>query len=77
VFFFTNAIFLYARMDVTLTGAWTVGRILLISGSQEFIHPNSVPGASEHSGSKNKGAVQAGPKTQNGDFLENVSNDID
>jgi hypothetical protein len=40
-------------MDVNLASAWIFGRILFKSGIQEFIHPSSVPGESEHSISEN------------------------
>jgi hypothetical protein len=60
--------------DVLLASAWAVGRILvhIQYGTHEFIRHGSVPGEYEHSSS-----LKWGPKTHNGDFLENVSNDLD
>jgi hypothetical protein len=50
-------------------------QILFIFCVQEFIHLRPAFNEYEDSSSKNR-ALQIGPKTQNGNFLENGSNDF-
>jgi hypothetical protein len=42
------------------------------------MYPQSVPGEHAHLSSNNRySIIQMGPKTQKGDFNENISNDFD
>jgi hypothetical protein len=71
----TKKCFLVCRLSlftyVRLASPWMVWRISFMPGiKKKFIHPKSVPDESEHSSFKIRGPLN-GPKTQNGEFLEN------
>jgi hypothetical protein len=63
-------------MDVHLSSAWIDGQIILIVDIQEFILLGWCP-LNENILSPKIGTFQMGPKTPNGDFPKNNSNEFD